>query len=218
MQVETEVLVLLVGWWVNCGPCWERWHWGVHWELLCDLQHIGSPGVWGNEAVEALVNLEQTREVVKKEEVELPEGEEKAVETPTLPLRLPLFLGQPELEAVGKRWREGRQVRQGVPKEKAGQGGWRRPAELGLARLFLAPVCDLPQAGVWALTLLTWTFLVSGPFLGLCWERIPGLESSFCWEISEKMWNRSCSSSYFSLSWALPHPGWEQQRLAQIAT
>jgi len=54
MQAETEVLVLLVGWWVNCGP-WEKWQ-RAHWELLCDSRHIGSPGVWVNEAVEAVVN------------------------------------------------------------------------------------------------------------------------------------------------------------------
>ena len=54
MLMETEVLVLLVGWWVNCGP-WEKWQ-RAHWELLCDSRHIGSPGVWVNEAVEAVVN------------------------------------------------------------------------------------------------------------------------------------------------------------------
>ena len=135
-----------------------------------------------------------------KREVELPAGVERAVGT--LMILLPLLLGLPELGAAGKRWREARQVEQGGPEEKAGQGGWKRQAELGLARLFQAPVCDLPQAGGSGSTLSIWTSLASVPFWGLCLERIPrmayesiypnrvlepGLEAFFCWEISEQM-------------------------------
>ena len=60
---------------------------------------------------------------MKKEEVEPPAGEERAAETRRLQLRQPLLLGQPELGAAGRRWREARQVVPGVPEEKAGQGG-----------------------------------------------------------------------------------------------
>ena len=120
------------------------------------------------------MNLEQKREVVKKEEVSLPAGEVKAAETRRLHLHQPLLLGQPDLGAAERRWREGRQVVPGEPEEKAGQGGWRRQVEPGLAMLFLAPVCDPPQAGVWVLTLSTLTSSASVPSSGLCLEwRIP---------------------------------------------
>ena len=111
---------------------------------------------------------------MKKEEVSLPAGEVKAAETRRLHLHQPLLLDQPDLGVVERRWREARQVVPGEPEEKAGQGGWRRQVEPDLATLFLAPVCDPPQADVWVLTLWTSTSSASEPSLGLCLEwRIP---------------------------------------------
>ena len=118
------------------------------------------------------------REGEKKEEVGLPEEEEKVAAERTqthLHLHQPLLMPDlPALEAVAKRLREVRQAGQALLEEKARQGGWKRQAEPALAVLFQAPVCDLPQAGGWALTLLTLTSLAVVPSWGWClvW-RIP---------------------------------------------